>query len=146
MADPIPFCISLTAREEILAKYASFRPSLESFHPLASPDGAGAPQAQLFSCFIANTSPVRVHLHRQTHVDVLGAGPTGGGAARERTDIAATKALASGVVHSASRAAHAVVWSGHVVLPDKVRAGGFAAPGVRVTVRSSRSAVSVRTR
>ena len=140
MRDPIPFSVSLFAPEEVLCKYTSFRPSPESFHPMASPDVdtatymQGYMQGQLFSCFMPTPSPVRLQLHRQTTVDVLAAGVDA--AARERTDISGSKALASGVVYTASRDVNAVVWSGHIVLPPKVACGGFVARGIRVTVRS----------
>ena len=137
MGYPIPFSVTFFAPEEVLCKYTSFRPSPESFHPLASPvaDSVGYMQDQLFSCFMPSSSPVRLQLHRQTQVDVLAAGMHAS-ALRERTDISASKVLASGIVYSASRDVNSIVWAGQIVIPPKVRCGGFVAKGIRVTVRS----------
>ena len=134
MQDTIPFVVTIFAREEILSKYTAFRPSLESFHPLASPDLLGPAPAQLFSCFIPTSSPVRLQIHRQTNVDVLAAGVSP--PPDERTDMSGSKSIASGIVYSASRESNSVVWSGTITVPDKVRCGGFAAKGIKVRVRS----------
>lgn len=137
MQDPIPFVVTIFAREEVLSKYTAFRPSLESFHPMASPDALGPTQTQFLSCFIPSSSPVRLQVQRQTHIDVLAAGLPS--PLQERTDIASSKTIASGVVYSASRESNSVVWSGTISVPDKVRTGGFTAKGIRVTVRSPTS-------
>ena len=137
MRDPIPYVVTLFAREEILSKYATFRSSLESFHPMdsPSPDVPNAEQPQFFGCLMSHSSPVRLQVLRRTRVDVLAAS-VDAAAAGERTDIASSKCIASGVVYGASREYGAVVWSGTIVVPEKVRCGGFGAKGIRVSVRS----------
>ncbi|EKM51699.1 uncharacterized protein PHACADRAFT_261996 [Phanerochaete carnosa HHB-10118-sp] len=133
MCDLIPFSVTFFAPEEVLCRYTTFRPSPESFHPLASPvaDSANYVPGQLFSCFMPCPSPVRLQLLRRTTVDVLAAGVYA--APKERTDITTTKVLASGIVYSASRGMNSAVWSGHVIVPNKVGCGGFVAKGIRVT-------------
>ncbi|GJE98972.1 hypothetical protein PsYK624_152100 [Phanerochaete sordida] len=134
--EPIPFCVTFFAPEEVLRKYTAFRTSPESFHPLASPDGDadGPARGQLFSCFLP-TSPVRLNLYRRTQVDVHAAGMRTAAAclARARSDIAATKLLASGVVYNANRDTSSASWSGHILVPRSVGCGGFVARGIRVT-------------
>lgn len=79
---------------------------------------------------------MRVQLQRQTAIDVLAAGlPV---QLRERTNISASKTIATGIIYSVSREAHSIIWSGHIVVPEKIRCGGFVAKGIRVSVRISR--------
>ncbi|KIP06691.1 hypothetical protein PHLGIDRAFT_128118 [Phlebiopsis gigantea 11061_1 CR5-6] len=135
MRDPIPYVVTIFAREEILSKYTTFRSSLESFHPMdsPSPDVPNSEQPQFFGCLMSHSSPVRLQVLRKTHVDVLAASVGASVATGERTDITASKCIASGVVYGASREYSSVVWSGTIVVPEKVRCGGFGAKGIVVS-------------
>lgn len=131
LAEPIPFFVTLFAPEDILNGYPTFRPSLESFHPLSTTDLSNSLQTQIMDRIVRYPPPVRLLLQRRTQVDVLAASlPC---MQVPETHISASKHIASGAVQTVHRDGNKIVWSGSIMVPDRVKCGGFVAMGLHVT-------------
>ena len=136
--DPIPFVVTLFAREEILSKYASFhgtssQPSEPADHTLPGTGGSRLPQLPSID---PDLPPVQMHLFRRTQVDVHVAGLTSAYPHPERESaIWQDKSIATGVIHNVSREYSYAVWSGTINVPEEERCEGFRAKGIVVTVR-----------
>ncbi|RDX42624.1 hypothetical protein OH76DRAFT_1410968 [Lentinus brumalis] len=153
--EPIPFHVSVFADEPILDRFAEYRPMPSSFLPLSSSSlnlSYEAMQHQLSARKAAHKCPLRLKVQRMTVVDAGSAGfsfvsfyPRSRHEAvqslvsreevvPERRYMYSTQSVGHGVVHSATRRANSVVWSGAIIIPPTQLGfcGGFEASGLQV--------------
>ena len=137
--EPLSFFITVFGDEESLEPFVSYQPIASSFHPMSDSSvhhllspmqitSLSGLQAQLKGRPSSPLPPIRVRLQRRTTVDIVGS--------ESQQQLTITKVLALGTIHSSTRNAKSVTWSGSIVLPPHVQCGGFSASGINIAVSS----------
>jgi len=129
--EPVSFFVTVFGDYESLEPFVLYQPIASSFHPMSDMHPLSPKHITSLSGLQAQflkprpsvpLPPVLVRLQRRTIVENSGSDHK----------LTATKVLAIGTIHSASKSSKSVTWSGTIVLPQHVQCGGFSASGLDV--------------
>ncbi|KAH8085415.1 hypothetical protein BXZ70DRAFT_559721 [Cristinia sonorae] len=125
--EPIDFFITIYGDDESLGPFISYQPVASSFHPISPVHitSLSGLHAQFKPKPPPPLPPIRVKIQRRTVVDIKLPG--------NEHSVNTTRVLALGMIHTCTRGAKSVTWSGTITLPPTVQCGGFAASGITVT-------------